>query len=422
VPDALLDRIAALGFEWVYLLGVWQTGAAGRRVSRTHEAMRAGYPHDLPDWSDEDVCGSPFAITEYRVHGDFGGDEALATLRQRMRRKGLRVILDFVPNHTAIDHPWTSTHPARFIPGAHGGDGGGSWVDTLQLDYRNAELITAMIAELERIATKCDGIRADMAMLVHPQVFERNWGGKALDLWTRAIPQVKSRHPSFLFIAEAYYLHWELQQQGFDFTYDKVLYDRLVARDATAVRLHLAADHSFQKKLVRFLENHDEPRAARSFPSEVHRAAAVIAFFAPGLAFLHEGQLEGRRYHANIHLARRPEESVDAELAEFYERLIPLFELAEDDFWLCDPRPAWEGNPTHERFVLFRRGAMLIAVNFGPTRGQCYVIVSGYSKEVVLDDRLEGARYLRNGEELATRGLFLDMPAWGHHVFVIEPT
>jgi glycosidase len=420
VPDAVIDRIAELGFEWIYLLGVWQTGEAGRQVSRTNAAMVEGYQHDLPDWTEADVSGSPFAITAYRVHDDFGGDAALAALRKRMRARGLGLILDFIPNHTATDHPWASSHPARYIPGAHGGDGGCWWPDTLQLDYRNADVVDAMIDELHRVALSCDGVRCDMAMLVHPQVFERHWGGRALDFWGRAIQEVKARHPELTFIAETYYLHWELQQLGFDFTYDKILYDRLAARDATAVRLHLQGDHSFQKKLVRFLENHDEPRAARTFPPGVHRAAAVIAFFLPGLSFFHEGQLEGRRIRTSIHLRRRAAEAPDVEMGRFYQSLIRLLPLREDDFWLCDPRPAWEGNTSHERFVVFRRGALLIAVNYAPEQAQCFVTVGGFRGQVLLDDRLNGVRYVRSGEEMGTRGLYLDMGPWAHHVFVMS--
>jgi glycosidase len=419
----VLERIRALGFDFVYLLGVWQTGEAGREISRTHPTLVSGYAHDLPDWTEADVCGSPFAITEYRVHRDFGDEAALAFLRRRMHSHGLRLILDFVPNHTALDHAWATSNPERFIPGAHGGDGGSTWVDTLQIDYRNADVIDAMIEELHRIADQCDGVRCDMAMLVHPRVFERNWGARALDLWTRAIAEVKARHPDFVFVAETYYLHWELQQQGFDFTYDKVLYDRLAARDATAVRLHLNGDHSFQKKLVRFLENHDEPRAARVFDDPaVQRAAAAIAFFLPGMAFIHDGEIEGRRLHPNIHLGRRANEAPDPEMQRFYESLLRLRSQCASDFWLCEARSAWEGNTTHDRFVVFRRGSVLVAVNFGPTQAQCYVNVGGYSGDVLLDDRLGGHRYVRSGHEMATRGLYLDMPPWAHHVFVMTPT
>src|SRR5262249_11875089 len=115
VPDTLLDRLAALGFDVIWMLGVWQTGPAGRQVSRTQPDWRRGYPQDLPDVKEEDICGSPFAVQEYTANRDFGGEAALARLRQRLHQRGLRLLLDFVPNHTALDHPWTQTHPEFYV-------------------------------------------------------------------------------------------------------------------------------------------------------------------------------------------------------------------------------------------------------------------------------------------------------------------
>src|SRR5688500_6950655 len=111
VPDAALEAIAADGFEWVWLLGVWQTGEAGRAVSRTQPERQHEYPELLPDFSAEDVCGSPFAVTDYVVHEDFGGPGTVESRRKRLAGRGLRVMLDVVPNHTAHDHPWTRLHP-----------------------------------------------------------------------------------------------------------------------------------------------------------------------------------------------------------------------------------------------------------------------------------------------------------------------
>ena len=163
-----------------------------------------------------------------------------------------------------------------------------------------------MIGELGRVADCCDGVRCDMAMLLLPDVIRRTWGDKSLPsdgrppvdnpFWPEAIAQVHRRHPDLLFMAEVYWdLEWTLQQQGFDYTYDKRLYDRLRSRDVEGVRGHLHADMVFQRRCVRFLENHDEPRAASAFPSDVHRAAAILAFLTPGLRFFHDGQFEGRR-------------------------------------------------------------------------------------------------------------------------------
>lgn len=104
-----------------------------------------------------------------------------------------------------------------------------------------------------------------MAMLLLPEVFRRTWGVEAADFWPTAIARVRGKHPGFIVMAEVYWdLEWTLQQQGFDYCYDKRLYDRLRDGPATPVRDHLRAGLDFQDHLARFLENHDEPRAAAS--------------------------------------------------------------------------------------------------------------------------------------------------------------
>jgi hypothetical protein len=270
-----------------------------------------------------------------------------------------------------------------------------------------------------------------MAMLVLPEVFERTWGIASQPFWPNAIGRVHAVYPEFCFMAEVYWdLEWTLQQQGFDYTYDKRLYDRLRERNAAAARGHLHADWEYQKKSVRFLENHDEPRAADAFPVDVHRAAAVIAFFVPGMRFFHEGQLEGRRRRLSMHLGRRPEEPVDRALLEFYQRLLECLKhpVVRSGYWrLVDCQPAWEGNATSEQFVGFLwEGAsderLLIAVNYGPAQGQCYVSLPWHDlrgRHFRLRDCLSDACYDRAGDDLAARGLYLDMSAWQYHIFEV---
>ena len=293
ISDAELDRLAAMGFDWIWLLSVWQTGPAAMHISRTQPAWRREFEHTLPDLHEQDIAGSGFAIRAYTVHADLGGDAALARLRERLRARGLSLMLDFVPNHMAPDHPWVDEHPDFFVPGteedlarapqnymrvptkkgplllAHGRDPYfDGWPDTLQLNYGKAQLQQAMIGELQRIAGQCDGLRCDMAMLVVPEVFERTWGIACQPFWPKATAAVRQRHPDFTFMAEVYWdMEWTLQQQGFDFTYDKRLYDRLREMHARPVREHLCADPDYQDHMARFLENHDEPRAAAGLRS-----------------------------------------------------------------------------------------------------------------------------------------------------------
>src|SRR5262245_46433641 len=173
-----------------------------------------------------------------------------------------------------------------------------------------------------KIAGQCDGVRCDMAMLVLPDVFERTWGRRPEPFWPRVIQQVRARVPGFCFMAEVYWdREWTLQQQGFDYAYDKRLYDRLRDGRARPLREHLYASLDYQDKLARFLENHDERRAAATFAPEMHEAAALITYLSPGLRFFHQGQFEGRTIRISPHLVRAPGEPRHERMERFYDRL-----------------------------------------------------------------------------------------------------
>jgi glycosidase len=382
IADTDLDHLAELGFDWVWLLSVWQTGEASRAVSRSRADWRREFEQTLPDLCEEDIAGSGFAITGYQVAEALGGNAALVRLRRRLKARGLQLLLDFVPNRMALDHPWVDRHPEYFVAGsesdlardpenycwlhpasgkkvfAHGRDPFfPGWPDTLQLNYGNPVLQVAMSEELRKVAQLCDGVRCDMAMLILPEVFERTWGIRPEPFWPRAIETVHREYPRFLLMAEVYWdLEWTLQQQGFDYTYDKRLYDRLRDGHARPVRDHLRAGMDFQNKLARFLENHDEPRAATTFPPGLHEAAAVMTYLAPGLRLFHQGQFEGRRKRISPHLGRGPDEPPDPTVQAFYDRLLAVLRrpaVRQGRWQLLECLPAWAGNWTSDGFVAY---------------------------------------------------------------------
>jgi hypothetical protein len=463
LPDALFDGLRERGFDWLWLLGVWRTGPASTSVSRSDPTLRAALLGALPDLTEADISGSPFAIRQYEVRSEWGGRAALARVRQRLEARGLRLLLDFVPNHVALDHPWLDEHPEHLMAGteedlareplnyvrlrsrteqrvfAYGRDPYfAGWSDTLQLNHAHSGLRVAMIGQLQRMARLCDGVRCDMAMLLLPDVFERTWGRRSTpsdgspaatgSFWSDAIGAVRSERPDFTFMAEAYWdLEGRLQQEGFAFTYDKRLYDRLTAGSGASVRAHLSADLGYQNRSVRFLENHDEPRAARVFPIEAHRAAATLTYLVPGLRFFHEGQLEGRQVQVSMHVGRRPAEAADPEVSRFYARLLAVLarpEAHDGVFCLHRCRAAWEGNGSFEDLVVFSwilgRSRLLVAVNYSAHQTQGYVAFDGdelRGHAVLLADLMGEARHRREGGALLDGGLYLDMPPWGYHVF-----
>jgi glycosidase len=339
-----------LGFTHIWLMGVWTTGPRARAISLRDPDLRAEGHRLLPDFNEEDIAGSPYAISEYTVSPSLGGEMALKAFRQRLAEAGLKLVLDFVPNHVGLDHPWVVEHPGFFVSCdneaegtflqmtakgpyrlAHGRDPFfPPWVDTVQLDYRQAATRAAMLKELKRVAAQCDGVRCDMAMLVLNEVFAQTWRRfpalcpqPTAEFWSEAIAAVRAEQPGFLFIAETYWdLQEPLQALGFDFTYYKELYDAVVRRefDWLQRRLHQPGP-PFLRRCVHFLENHDEPRIASLLSSGEQRAAAVLLLSLPGMRLLHEGQLAGARRPVPVHLRRRPADR-DPDIAAFYERLL----------------------------------------------------------------------------------------------------
>jgi glycosidase len=456
LPDAELDRLVEIGFDWIWLLSVWQTGPAGQRISRQNREWRKEFAETLADLREGDIAGSGFAITGYTVHSDLGGDAALMRLRERLRDRGLSLLLDFVPNHTALDHPWVENQPGYYISGteidlaqapqnyvrvnrergdlllAHGRDPYfPGWPDTLQLDYANPATQEAMIGELLKIAGQCDGVRCDMAMLVLPDVFERTWGRRAPHFWPNAIQRVHERFAGFRFMAEVYWdLEWTMIQQGFDYAYDKRLYDRLREGHARPVREHLHAGLDYQSRLARFMENHDEPRAAAAFAPGMHEAAAIITYLSPGLRFFHQGQFEGRTKRISPHLVRAPNEPVDSSLQQFYASLLKVLRqpLVRQGQWrLLDCVSAWEGNWTSDCFIAWSWQGQdgrrrLIAVNYADNQSQCYVRLPFddlSNRTVRFRDLIGPDSYSRDGNDLSSRGLFVDLAPWKYHVFEV---
>jgi hypothetical protein len=394
------------------------------------------------------MWGSPYCIRRYVVDKHLGGPAGLAIARRELASRGMKLLLDFAP-----DHPWVAEHPEYFVRGnaedarndpasylevegnicARGRDPYfPAWPDVLQLNVFQPGLRQAAIETVSSIAAQCDGIRCDMAMLVLNRIFERTWGTRAgrrprTEYWDEVIPTVRRTNPYFCFIAEAYWdLEWELQQQGFDFCYDKRHYDRLEHGNPESIRLHLCADLAYQDKLLRFLENHDEPRAATAFSQAKQRAAAVATSTLPGARLFHEGQFEGRKVRVPVFLARRPAEPVDKPLQDFYDKLLaainaPIF---RDGAWMLCERSGWPDNSTFQNLVAWSwvkdDDRRLIVVNLSDSAAQARVQApwkgsQGGTWRFI--DALSDATYDREGDEMAVSGLHVELEPWSYYFF-----
>jgi hypothetical protein len=453
VPAAEWGAIAKFGFEAVWLMGVWERSATCIAISNQNQSLLNDFHRALPDFRPEDNVGSAYSIRRYVADPHLGGAVGLATARRELARRGMRLILDFVPNHVAPDHPWVVEHTEYFVPGgpddlrddpasfipiegrvyARGRDPYfPAWPDVLQLNAFDLGLRRQAIQTVLAIAEQCDGIRCDMAMLVLNAIFESTWGRRAgrrpeTEYWTEMIPTVRKNYPDFLFVAEAYWdREWELQQLGFDYCYDKRLYDRLEHGDPESIALHLNAEPTYQAKLVRFIENHDEPRAAAIFSFGKEEAVALTAATVPGAKLFHEGQFQGRRVRPPVFLGRRPDERPNEEVERFYERLLkaiddPLFH--EGNWGLCRCT-GWPDNPSFESLVAWcweqgeERAIVVVNLTGAPAQGRVHLPWTDLQENAWrLRDCLSNAVYERDGVEMSQQGLYVGLEPWKYHLF-----
>jgi hypothetical protein len=366
-------------------------------------------------------------------------------------------VLDYVPNHVAPDHPWVASRPELFVRGTPDDrdaapaawiDVAGNvlargrdpyfppWPDVVQLNAFSASLRAATAETLTGIADQCDGVRCDMAMLMANDVFAKTWGDRAgsapaEEFWPLVIAALRADHPDTLLIAEAYWdYEWTLQQQGFDACYDKTLYDRLAGQAAPSVREHLRADIDYQSRLLRFLENHDEPRIADRLALDAEKAAAVAIATLPGATLWQEGQFEGRRVRPPVFLARRPVERLDHELAAWYQGLLAT--VADHNVragdWRLLEATGWPDNQSCQNLLSWSwhdgtNVAHVVVINYSgqPAQGRIPLALPDVSgRTCSLTDVLQQESFDRDGSELIDPGLFVALDPWKYYVLGVN--
>ncbi len=450
IPDEEWKRLISLGFTAIWLMGVWTRSPIGRRISQANVDLYDEYAQSLSDWKMEDLPGSPYCVKEYSVDIRLGGTESLKNLKKKLNNLGLKLILDFVPNHTSQDHKWITTHPEYYINSSESdylqypreffeASSGffckgrdpffPPWQDVAQLNAFSISYRKAASEQIIKIGSLCDGVRCDMAMLLINHVFSYTWQNRAgnppdTEFWHDVILDVRDKFPNFLFIAEAYWdLEWDLIQLGFDYCYDKRLYDRLIRETADTIKQHLKADVDYQVHLVRFLENHDEPRAAGILPVDRLKAATLISVSLPGALLLYEGQWDGRKIRNHVLLGRRQNELPDVEIRNFFQLLmLGVKDISADSTWeLCNVS-GWPDNQSCHNLIAYcwhiHGKELLIVVNYceNPSQGKVslpWKIEPG--RQVEFHDEINSEIFVRDGTKLAEEGLFVELPAWGFH-------
>ncbi|MDR3667237.1 MAG: alpha-amylase family glycosyl hydrolase [Ignavibacteriaceae bacterium] len=463
LPFTFFSDLAQKGINIVWLMGLWKTSP--NIVSKycfTPDLINS-YDKALKGWKKEDVIGSPYAIDEYDVNPEIGTWGDLVELRKRLNNIGIKLILDFVPNHFSIDSSILEANPDIFLqvdeellqkdpftffrsqynPGtilAHGRDPlFPAWQDTVQVNYFSINAREYLCNILLKLVEVCDGLRCDMAMLPLNNVFYNTWMGvlnksnlkrPSNEFWDIAIKKVKEKNNDFIFLAEAYWdLEWDLQQLGFNYTYDKRLTDRLVSGYLPDVIAHLKADKDFQNKSVRFIENHDEPRAVSKFGKFRSLAAATVIGTIQGMKFYYDGQFDGKKIRLPVQLGREPEEKISNTVNRYYEKLLNI--TKQDIFilgnWeLLEPITAGNGNLSYQNFLAwqwsYKTERTLVIINYSEITSQCRIKIDSVSNRAIFNmfDLLNGKDFDRLVSEIKSPGLFIELKGYASHILTFS--
>lgn len=460
VPAEEWNKIKAMGMDFVWLMGVWNRSQEGRKISVNSPEFRAKFEEVLPECSPEDIIGSCYAISSYGPDPLIGTWADLDHARTELNKRGIGLILDFVPNHTGIDHHWILEHPEYYIQGseddakkdrnsfftvqgdketlyiAYGRDPYfPPWTDTAQLNYFNPGVRAAMIERVKDISLHCDGLRCDMAMLVLNDVFQRVWGWAnrgnqfrmpAQEFWS----QVTSAVPNLIYLAEAYWdTEWTLQQLGFDFVYDKRLYDRLRHGPPHEVFLHLKADMAYQNKLMRFIENHDEPRSVTAFGKDLLPANAALFAGLPGLKLFFEGQTEGRRLRLPLQIRQTKPDKTDRAVSSFYSSLLPVIngDIYHSGIWRLKEVFA-HTDTTHANLIAYlwkSKGELsltLVNLSREPSVGRvCFQDDVDEQIDYNMEEVFSNNTSTKNGKIMAHPGLIFEMSPGEARIYKISP-
>jgi len=460
IPKEYWDDLIQKKFDYVWLMGIWSLCSLTIDKYCFEPGLVKSYDRALKGWKHEDVIGSPFAVDVYKINPKIGDLNSLLELKSYLNKNGIKLILDFVPNHfsaasrilksnpgifLSVDKQLYDTDPHTFFKPfedeekyyAHGRDPFfPAWQDTIQVNFFSSVAREYLIGILLELVKICDGVRCDMAMLALNNVFKNTWGGvlanygfekPQTEFWKEIIDKVRVERNDFLFIGESYWdLESELHQLGFNYTYDKSFTDKLKSGSVRDIHDHLLAENEYQKKSVRFIENHDEERAITTFGKEKSKAAATIINTVPGMALINDGQFEGKRIKLPVQLGREPEEPVLNGVKDFYHKLFSITstEIFKQGEWsLLEPASSWEGNETFKNMLawswVFKNEKSLVVINYSASVSSCRLKLEVKDHPDVFEivDLLNDQIYTRSSKEVSNTGLYIELKPYQSHIF-----
>ncbi|EOQ97605.1 alpha amylase, catalytic domain protein [Leptospira wolbachii serovar Codice str. CDC] len=356
LESLILDLKKSPSFLWadeIWFMGVWKNSPKSRSIARNMPELQPNYHSVKENLELEDIYGSPYSIFEYLPDPLVSKEKDLTNLYTNIKRLGKKLILDFVPNHIAIDSPLVDTNPNLFLIAnesvssrnsflhpngnvyVHGRDPYfDGWTDTIQWDFSNPNVEKKHIEILKSIAKQCDGVRCDMAMLLLPDVFEKTHGKKSFYDWACVIQAVREEYPHFKFYAEAYWgMEDRLLSLGFNASYDKSMYDAFKNQNFNFISQNLRQNSGLRN--IRFLENHDEERAKHQFGDNSHIYFSLLCATDCILLF-HAGQEMGFTKKIPVQMIHTDEEKPNLNSIEFYERAFAVTAKRQENsmvFW-----------------------------------------------------------------------------------------
>ena len=448
IPLQELDYLKENGIDIIWMMGVWQLGEYGLEFDKTIDY----YSNYLPDWKEEDVIGSPFAITEYTCNKELGTNEDLIWLRLQINERNMKLMLDFVPNHSAVDAPSAEFNPKLYIRAPEGKKDSGrytnlgyaygrysnnadAWKDVIQFNYWEEETRKFMKDNLMTVLNYADGVRVDSSSLVLNDVFVKVWE-EELNYWgytkpktefyEEAINEIKLKYPNAILLAEVYE-DWETEliyKVGFHYTYNKPLLNSLIGESSDVNKYLLNTKPEFLAHSTHFVENHDEDRVVFSMKGNIEKAkaAGTIAATIGGMIFINHGQWSGYMNKLEVHLRRGAEEMEDGGVIRYYKKLMKIIQ-----------EPAFTGlkysyidNKTGEKkddFIAYLReedkSYYLVVVNYSNTAGCANIPINNIkgNGEVKLFEAIDDVEYIRNADVIKNEGLIVCLHPWQVQIF-----
>ena len=447
IPLEEFDYLKENGIDMVWMMGVWKLGNYGIEFDRRQDY----YSSVLPGWTKDDVIGSPYAVVEYTCNPELGTDEDLAWLRSVLNSKGLKLMLDFVPNHSAIDAP-TAANKKLYIrapegkkdPNKYTDDGiafgrynrqAWPWKDVIQWNYWEPETREIMKGNLLKVLSLSDGVRCDVASLVLNDDFENTWKEELdywkypkpkMEFWEWAFKEVKQKYPNAILLAEVYGEREieALFKNGFTYTYDKELLNKLMGTSKEVKDYIHFKKTEYLSHSAHYIENHDENRIIYNLKGNVEKAkaAGTIAATLGGMIFMHHGQWSGLRNKVEVHLRRGADEKENAGVKKYYKRLMQILQ-----------DPAFTGSGYYyvynvsgdkkDEFIAYIReegdSHYLVVVNYSDKEGCSNVPIHNFegTGERSIHEVIDDVEYIRNAEHVRSGGLIVCLYPWQSQIF-----